>query len=295
MCHHNNQAKVAVINDLSGFGRCSLSVSIPIISTMKLQCCPIPTGIFSNHTGFESFHFSDHTHYMEAYMKEWKKLDLHFEGIATGFLCSIQQIELVKYFFHHFQSANTITLVDPVMGDDGKLYPTYSRELAKRMSELVPFADILTPNLTEACFLTNRNYHDSLLDEDLLEICQSLEKMGPSKIVISGIKRGNNLANYVYETGKKPTIIEKIKVGTNRSGTGDVFAAILIADAVRGLDFSNSVMRATNFIQRTIARSIELQIPTTDGICFEEFLNELSNPTSFMENEEIYYENIKTN
>ena len=123
---HNNQKKIAVINDFSGFGRCSIAVALPIISAMKIQCCPVPTSIFSNHTGFSSFFYSDYTEHMDAYIDEWKKLDLQFEGICTGFLGSVKQIEIVERFLQHFKTARTTVIMDPVMGDYGKLYPTYS-------------------------------------------------------------------------------------------------------------------------------------------------------------------------
>ena len=164
---HNKQKKIAVINDFSGFGRCSISVCLPVISAMKIQCCALPTAIFSNHTGFESFFFKDCTDDMEAYAGEWKKLGLKFDGIMTGFLGSHRQIEIVERFFRDFHTTECLTLVDPVMGDYGKLYPTYSEALAKDMHELVKYADILTPNLTEACILTGREYREDLSEKEL--------------------------------------------------------------------------------------------------------------------------------
>ncbi len=278
MSSHNHQRKVAVINDFSGFGRCSLTVSIPIISTMRLQCCPVPTAIFSNHTGYDSFVWQDFTETMPDYLAEWKKLDLQFEGIATGFLGSADQIEVVKGFFRQFKSAQTTVLVDPVMGDYGKLYPTYTKQLADRMAELLPFADILTPNLTEACMLTDTPYDEGMDHDTLLAICQTLSQKGPDRVVISGIPSGDQLGNFVYERGKPARFATQQKVGTSRSGTGDVFSAILLADAVHGADFFDSVCRAAAFIQKTILRSIELDLPTTDGICFEEYLTDLAAP-----------------
>ena len=117
---HNNQKKIAVINDFSGFGRCSIAVSLPIISAMKIQCCPVPTSIFSNHTGFDSYFFEDYTDKMRPYIAEWRKLDLHFNGICTGFLGSEAQIGIVGDFLQEFGGEGTIVLIDPVMGDYGK-------------------------------------------------------------------------------------------------------------------------------------------------------------------------------
>ena len=114
---HNNQKKIAVINDISGFGRCSIAVSLPIISAMKIQCCMLPTSIFSNHSGFESFFFDDYTDRMQEYIDNWKKLDLRFKGIATGFLGSRKQIEIVSGFLNDFGGDDTIVIIDPVMGN----------------------------------------------------------------------------------------------------------------------------------------------------------------------------------
>lgn len=272
---HNNQKKIAVINDFCGFGRCSISVSLPIISAMKIQCCPLPTSIFSNHTGFDSFVYTDYTNHMNAYMDEWKKLDLEFNGILTGFLGSPEQIYIVKRFMELFKTKYNITVIDPVMGDYGKLYPTYSEELAKQMSTLLPYADILTPNLTEACILTDTEYDAFMSEEKLYEICRKLCDMGPSKIVISGLIHGDSLENFIYEKDKSPSIVYEHKVGSFRSGTGDVFSSIIAADAINGVDFTDSIRHASSFIAKVLRRTTELSIPATDGICFEEFLTEI--------------------
>lgn len=272
---HNRQKKIAVVNDFCGFGRCSIAVSLPVISAMKVQCCPLPTSIFSNHTGFDSFYYTDYTEHMDAYMDEWAKLNLNFDGILTGFLGSPEQISIVQRFLERFKSEKTITVIDPVMGDYGKLYPTYSPRLAEQMSLLLQYADILAPNLTEACILTNTEYRADMDWCTLEEICRKLSEMGPKKIVISGLERGDDLQNFIYEVGKSPVTITEHKVGPCRSGTGDVFSSMIAADAVNGVDFTESVRHASSFIAKVLRRTIELGLPKTDGICFEEFLQEI--------------------
>lgn len=272
---HNQQKKIAVINDFCGFGRCSLTVSLPIISAMKLQCCPVPTSVFSNHTAYDSFFYTDYTGYMEAYIAEWKKLNLRFDGILTGFLDSPEQVEIVRHFLEHFKTRDAVTVVDPVMGDDGRLYTTYSEALAKKMKSLVPYADILTPNLTEACILTDTTYRKDMSEEDLWQLCETLHQMGPGKIVISGLERGENLVNYVYEAGQKPGVIAVPKIGPGRAGTGDVFSSMIVADAVNGKAFVSSVRHAAAFIAKVLRHTTELDLPRTDGICFEEYLAEI--------------------
>ena len=272
---HNHQKKIAAINDFCGFGRCSLAVSMPIISAMKIQCCPVPTAIFSNHTGFESFYSSDFTDKLDAYIDEWVKLDLHFDGILTGYLASEAQIAIVKRFLSRFGQKGNVTVIDPVMGDYGRLYPSYSPTLAEKMAQLVGYADILTPNLTEACILTNTEYKPSMSEDALLSICERLSQMGPEKIVISGLDLGSSLENFVYRRGCDPITVKEAKVGECRSGTGDVFSSIIAADAVLGVELERSVAHASAFIAKVLKRTLELDLPKTDGVCFEEFLGEL--------------------
>lgn len=273
---HNHQKKIAVINDFCGFGKCSIAVSLPIISAMKIQCCPLPTSLFSNHTGFESFYFNDFTDNMPAYINEWEKLNLRFEGILSGYLGSVNQIDIVKNFFKKFKTDKTIIVVDPVMGDNGKLYAAYSSELAKKMRELLEFADIITPNLTEACILTDTEFNPALDDDEILKICEKLSEMGPEKIVVSGIERGEDLENFIFEKNKPYQVIREHKVGICRAGTGDVFSSMISADAVKGIPFAKSVQHASVFIGRVLRKTVELDIPTTDGVCFEEFLPEIN-------------------
>lgn len=275
MDDHNHQKKIAVINDFSGFGRCSIAVALPIISAMKIQCCPMPTAIFSNHTGFDSFFRTDCTEFMPQYAAEWAKLGLRFNGIATGYLGSVRQIDLVEDFLRRFDVAETTVLIDPVMGDYGALYPTYTRELAENMGRLVSYADILTPNLTEASVLTGTDYRPDSSEAELLSMCRALSERGPKKVVISGLDFGDSLGNFIYEAGQPHQLLRVPKVGVCRSGTGDVFASILIADAVNGGAFSDSVAKAAEFISHALKRTTEMDIPRTDGICFEEILGEL--------------------
>lgn len=272
---HNHQKKIAVINDFTGFGRCSLAVALPIISVLKVQCCPVPTSILSNHTGFQSFFFDDYTDKMTSYIDEWKKLDLHFHGICTGFLGSKTQIEIVENFFKHFKTEETLIIVDPVMGDYGKPYPTYTEEMCQEMKQLVKYADIITPNLTELCILTDTPYKKKFKISEIREMTEKLCQKGPSKIVVTGILQRSFIANYCYEEGKEERILRTHKIGTQRSGTGDIFSSIIAADAVNGVPFDESVKKASRFVKKCILKSVELDIPLTDGVCFEEVLGTL--------------------
>ena len=270
------QKKIALINDISGYGRCSLAVEIPVISALKVQCCPLITSILSNHTGYSTYFFDDYTDKMVPYIENWKKLGIHFDGIATGFLGSMEQIDIVKDFIEYYKEDDTIVVIDPVMGDHGRTYVTYTKEMCAAMKRLLENADITTPNLTEACVLTDTQYHDGKWKlSDLYDMACKITAQGPKKVVITGIIQGDFLANYIYEKGSEPKIVRSHKLGTERSGTGDIFASIISADAVNGVEFSESVKKASRFISRCIKKSIELDIPVKDGVCFEEVLHTL--------------------
>ncbi len=274
---HNNQKKMAVINDISGFGRCSIAVSIPIISYMGIQSCPVPTSIFSNHTGFPEFFFDDYTDKMQDYIDNWKKLDLHFEGIMTGFLGSKRQIEIVEKFIKDFKDEKTIVIVDPAMGENGKPYQTYTDEMCMEMKKLVKYADIITPNITECCMLTDTPYKkDNWTKRELYSMVRKLNNYGVSKVVISGVDMGKYIGNIIGEIGCEPKVVKHEKSGDYRSGTGDIYAAIIASDAVKGLDFEESVRKASLFVKKCIAATEKLDIPKTDGLCFEEVLYTLA-------------------
>lgn len=274
--NHNNQKKIALINDYSGFGRCSVAVQLPIISMMKVQCCPVPTSIFSNHTGFEKFAFTDFTDNMDEYLQMWDYLGLEFAGVCSGFLGSARQIDIVRKFIE--KSSKSIVVIDPVMGDYGKVYATYTDKMCQEMKNLVSMADIVTPNLTEACILTNTDYREDFTDDELMDIIGRVSDMGAKRVVITGIPRGEELCNLCYDATGERTVTNMVnthKVGTSRSGTGDIFAAIIVADAVNGVPFERSVRKAADFIRQCILKSIEMEIPVTDGVPFEEVLYKL--------------------
>lgn len=270
------QKKIAAINDLSGYGRCALAVAIPVISHMKIQCCPVPTSILSNHTGYEEYFFDDYSDRLPEYIAMWKKLGLKFDGIMSGFLGSREQIGIVEAFIRQFAARDTKVVVDPVMGDHGKIADTYTEEMCLEMRRLVALADIITPNLTEACRLTNTPYRgEGWSGEELYSMARALGDMGPERIVITGISRGEDIVNFVYEKGREPSVNSLHRVGDERCGTGDLFAAIVASDAVNGVPFDESVAKASDFVRRSMMKSMEMGIDRKNGVCFEEILDTL--------------------
>jgi len=269
---HNRQRKAAVINDFSSFGRCSLAVALPVLSALKVQCCSVPTAVFTNHTGFRHYSWTDYTDHMDAYIGDWLATGLRFDAIATGFLGSVRQIDFVKRFVDAFRNPATLVVVDPVMGDYGRLYATYDRALAESMRAFLDVADVLTPNLTEACVLAGVPYDPEMSDAGLAALCSQLTAGRASRVVVSGIARGGSLANFVHERGKAPVVVSQPKLGVDRSGTGDVFASVVLGELVRGAPFADAVRSAAEFVSRAVARTIEMGIPPTDGLAIEEVL-----------------------
>lgn len=270
------QKRIAVINDVTGFGRCSVAVALPIISAMKIQCCPLPTAILSAHTAFPNFFLKDFTPYMRQYMEHWQSQQLEFDGITSGFLGSKEQIAEVIHFFGLFKTKENLILVDPVMGDYGRLYSSYTDEMCSEMKKLVPYADILTPNLTEACRLLDIPYENADVSEQgLLDICKRLSDMGPEKIVITGLQSEGKITNFLFEREKGVQKIVVDKIGKDRSGTGDVFTSVLFADIINGNDFYSGVKKAVDFINKAIQFTSDIDTPEYHGLCFEEFLTEL--------------------
>lgn len=271
--------KLAIINDVAGYGRCSTMVSVPIISVLGVQPCLVPTAFFSNHTGFPTWHFDDYTDHMPAYLNAWQKLKLTFDGIYVGFLGSDSQVDIVESFLcNHPES---LILVDPVLGDHGKTYGTVTEHHCERMKELVKKADIITPNITEACILTDTPFKETGWNSDeLCSLALRLCSLGPKKAVITGICGDDCLINFYCELVSSDTPIRTGTIknpiaGQFRHGTGDIFASILAADSLKQVPFADSVKKAASFIRTCIAGSDALQIPLKEGVCFENYLSEL--------------------
>ena len=287
--------RLAMINDIAGFGRCSTTVSLPVISVMKVQVCPVPTSVLSNHLGFPLCHFDDYTSHMRDYIKVWNELGLTFDGLYCGFLGNEEQIDIVRGFVEMFRPP--LFLLDPVMGDHGRAYSSITETHVQKMKELLPLADIITPNITEACLLTGTPWKDgewtmqelSGLCERLTDICQTASitsdeastgitasgsdgsSVGTVSIVITGIRQGDSLVNFLWDDGVYTTVSTPI-AGASRPGTGDIFASILAADAVRGETLLSSVQKAANFVGLCITGSEKAGTPVQEGVVFEKYL-----------------------
>ena len=271
------QKKIALINDVTGFGRCSIAVMAPIVSAMKIQAVTVPTAILSAHTQFPEYYFDDYTSKMRDYIQTYKDLNLNFDAIASGFLGSEEQVDIVIDFFKTFKKNGAFALVDPVMGDYGRLYETYTPSLCEKMKALVHYADILTPNLTELCTLTDVKYREEgFNDAELACMCQKLAAQGPEHIVVTGIRyNSKQIMNYVYSKGEEPRIVMVDRIGGDRSGTGDVISSIIAGMYLNGHDFYESVKKAAEFVSKCLRYCEDNDVPTHWGLCFEMYLRDL--------------------
>lgn len=276
--------KIAAVNDISGFGKCSLAVSIPVMASLGVQCCPLVTGVFSNQTGYDSFYCRDCTDDMVPCIEEWKKLGAEFDGILTGFIANSKQGEIINKLIDTFGKEGTVIAVDPVMADDGEIYKCYDDECVKAIVSLARRADIITPNLTELCLLSGKEYKKtiSLKGDELLSTIREmsvLQNKEKAKIVVtSGIHLSENeVANTVYDNGSFDVIITP-HYGGSFSGTGDILASFVTAQYIKGVAVKDAVKQASDFICKSIEETIKDTMGAynrADGIHFEKHLSEL--------------------
>lgn len=279
--------KIAVINDLSGFGRCSLTAAIAVLSAMGVQACPFPTAVLSAQTGYPSYYCDDLTDQMPLFLNEWKKMQVHFDGIYTGFVAGEKQIEHIFEFLKYFHREDTFLLVDPVMGDDGEVFDMFSQRLLDLMAELVKKANVITPNLTELCLLTGRDPADVLKIKSGHSMIKAVEEMGreilatgPQTVIVTGIRLYDE-ADGILKMGNYAVTKESGKlsafpyIGGSYSGTGDLFASVIAGGIAAGYELDETIKLAGRFIERAIWESEQEQIPYNDGVNFEKYLSVL--------------------
>ncbi len=262
--------RVAAINDISGFGRCSLTVAIPVISSFGIQVCPFPTALLSAHTGFNAYSFADLTPFMDEYAAKWRELGIGFDCVYSGFLGSEAQIDIVSRFADEHSDA--LFLVDPVMGDEGVIYKTYTKEMCESMRRLCAKADIITPNLTEACILLNRPYpKEDLAKDEIEKMLRLLNQLGAKNIVITGIPHSGGFINAVYSQ-EETALFESAHIDIDINGSGDLFASLLCGYVLKGNSFKAAVEKAGAYVSRAIEYTYENSSSPEHGIMFEPLL-----------------------
>ncbi len=277
--------RVAVINDLSGFGRVSLTEACPILSAMEIEACPLPTAVLSTHTyKFEDYTFCDLTDEMEKILAHWQKIDIKFDAVCTGYMASARQIELVSEFVKNKKKEGSLIVIDPVLGDNDlsdaeTVYYDRMNDLLSGMKNFVKLADAITPNLTEACLLLERPYPRQYLSpNEVKAMAKELSDMGPEIVAITSVMTDKkHMCVAVYD--KKTDFFDLLDCGyIDRPfhGTGDIFAAVLTGALTNGLDAAKAAQKAVDFIKTAIAETMkypEMQIEY--GVIFEKALREL--------------------
>lgn len=276
--------KIAVINDLSGFGRCSLTAAISVIASMGVQPCPLPTAILSGQTGYPSYFYDDYTDKMDEFRREWKKMGVSFDGIYTGFMSDGRQIEKVSDFLDTFYGKKTFLLVDPIMGDDGRRFGMCTPEFLGMMKELAARADIITPNLTELCLLSDTDFRMIELMTDERHLLTIVEQMarnimdrGTKEVVVTGIRftdssDGVRKMGNLAVTRKEKFLSAFPFVGESYSGTGDLFASVIAGGRARGDRLDVSIETAGRLIGLAMEDSVREGVPRNDGVNYEQYL-----------------------
>ena len=274
----NRTPTVAAIHDLSGFGRCSLTIVMPVLSAMGIQCCPLPTAYLSTHTGgFSGNTFLDMTDAMAAAMDHWRSLGLTFSSIYTGFMGSGRQMALSAAFIRDVRSPSTLAVVDPVMGDHGKLYRTYTPEMCRAMTQLAEEADVIVPNFTEAAHLLDRPYADvaAAAPEDTV---RRVSRDGRRSVVLTGVSlsEGQTGAACFDRKAGDTSFVQVPFVSRSFHGTGDLFASVLTGALVQGAPLRDAAERAAEFVRRCAAHTAPQDLPPREGIDFEPLLGLLT-------------------
>ena len=279
--------KVAAIHDLSGYGRSSLTSIIPILSSMKLQVCPVPTAVLSTHTGgFEGFSFLDLTDYMEQHIAHWKKLGLEFDCIYSGFLGSPRQIKIVADFVDFFGHKNNLTVIDPVLGDNGRLYGTMGKEMVEEMKKLIGKADIITPNFTEVTFLLDKEYKKEISEAEIKQWLIELAAMGPKIVIATSVpdedSHSTDRKTNVVAYDRENDVFWKVSckyIPASYPGTGDAYTSVVIGSLLQGDSLPIAIERGVQFITQCILASYGFKYPNREGVLLERMLDVLKMPT----------------
>lgn len=267
------QTSIAIVNDISGMGRCSVTVALPILSAMKISCGIVPTAILSNQTEYSEYTLFDFTNYMEDYIQTWKNLNFTFDGIYTGFLGSKDQIKMILDMIKDFNFTHII--VDPVMGDHGNTYDSYTEDMCIAMKQLVDIATVITPNVTELCILTQNQYGPKLTIDNIESMCKILANHTDKKIIVTGIETNHSIGTAYYEKGYFSVYYQE-KILPLRPGTGDVFASIIAGCVLNNIPLLKGVKIASDYVKNCLETSSNYDISINAGVCFEEHLFKLT-------------------
>ena len=271
--------RVLAIHDISCFGKCSLTVALPILSACGVEVTALPTAVLSTHTGgFTGFTYRDLTQDIMPIVNHWKTLDIGFEAMYSGFLGSFEQIDMVKEIFDTFRKDGGITLVDPVMADNGNLYSIYTMEMAKGMAGLCAKADIVVPNITEACFMLDKPYKEEYTQEYIEDLLHGLLELGPKQAVLTGVSFENDkLGAACLQRGGQVEYYFQTRIEGYYHGTGDVYGSALLGALLNGKMLPEAMAIAVDFTCGCIERTRQAKTDVRFGVDFERGLPQLQN------------------
>ena len=271
--------RVAAVHDLCGYGKCSLGIAIPVLSAAGIDVCPVPTSLFSAHTRFPRFYMHDTTPMLGDYLDAWRDEGIELDGVYSGFLGSAEQVDAILRLYREYP--NALRLVDPVMGDGGSKYPTYTDEMCEAMKGLVDGADVLTPNLTEASILTGIPYESQDVDEAYVRrITDALLGQGAKSVVLKGVVHAGErtIRNYVAVAGGDgvPEEVSGELLPYMLHGTGDLFASGLVAAIYTGRDLLSAVSFASELVRHAMQITPEQPDYQVRGVSFESVLGDVT-------------------
>lgn len=276
--------RIAAIQDISGFGRCSVTVVLPVLAAMGSQCCPLPTAYLSAHTAFpasDKATFLDMTGQMAGTAAHWAELGVTFDAVYSGFVGSAGQFALIEDFYRQFRTEHTLVLVDPVMGDHGKPYRTYTPDMCARMGQLAAQADVITPNLTEAALLLQEPYESVPTDEaGFRRWLERLSMEGKRSVVLTGVSlEAQQIGAGFFDraTGRTGFAMAH-QEPAQFPGTGDLFASVLLGALLRGESLERAARRGAEFVRSCVAHTLALGTSPLEGVQFEPLLKELMMP-----------------
>ena len=269
--------RILTIQDISCLGKCSVTVALPIISAMGVETTILPTAVLSTHTMFPDFTVKDLTDQLIPITEHWKSQNVKFDAIYTGYLGSAEEIEIAKKIFADFGGDDTLIFIDPVMADNGKLYPAFDLEYAKLNAGLCGEADIIVPNLTEACFMTDTEYREDYDKAYIEELLQKLAKLGAKKVILTGIAFNEGKTGvYGLDTVTGETIAyENDRIDAAFHGTGDIFASVSVGALTRGLNLNAAFKLAADYTANTIRATLDNPAKPWYGVDFETTIPEL--------------------
>ena len=269
--------KILTIQDISCFGKCSTTIALPVISAMGVETVILPTAVLSTHTMFKNFTVKDLTDQLLPIVQHWKSEGITFDAIYTGYLGSAEEIEIAREIFRMFKTEDTMIFIDPVMADNGKLYPAFDMEYARLNAGLCAEADIIVPNITEACFMTGTEYKETYDEAYVLDLLQKLAALGAKTVVLTGVSLSEGKTGvYGLDTRTGRTFIyQNDRVNASYHGTGDLFSSVSVGAIVQGMSLEQAFQIAADYTADTIRVTLENPEKPWYGVDFETTLPDL--------------------